>query len=657
MAYTGFDEDTTNKINQALAIPGADPRDVLAYASQYQASKNTTTPTPQPSGGNFLTSKKSLFNLPTLGGAGGAAAGAAAGTAILPGVGTIIGGILGGLTGGAGGELAREKANHEQVSTKDIATQGLLGGGSEIGGQVLGAGLKLGGRLTGKLATEAGSSLATKAIGATKTQQANFADKFGEAIPQVLQRHGAVGKTADQIGSEVIDPLQKQFDDITKNSGIKVPISDVRTSFMNKLVPLLTSTNNDDHAVAEQLLKKYDAFEANLPQNKGSIDIADLTKARQKFDAGAGYTMKAADPYSYNANKNAADAVRGIIQDAADASGKSVVVNGKNMPLKQAGLELSKLRQIQDIAHPNQFGGKTLIPVPTILGSIAGGPVGGAVGAASGMVAERILNNPKTLSTLSKLAEAGGGKLHPELQGTFWQRALQTVNPTMDGVSAAKNVSSKVGNQVVGRTIVNGGQPTSAPVTPDSTVAPSTVSPTGIPQLQGNQPTLDRNQYQQLVAKDIATTGGRFIPQITAAYQAGNPEVSPEVQAGIVNMNTASQQVDELEKSLMGAGGGQGPIAGGIESLLGGTGYVKQNVKSYNDFAGSLGADLASKIYGASATDSQVKAVSSAIPKLTDSPTVAQGKINKLRALIAARTNALQSAPINLGDTASAVGQ
>lgn len=664
MAIT-FDADTQQRIRQASMIPGADPQDIIAQATTYQQQKDAASASQQPqeSGswlGNNLKSQNSLLGLNNVGGAGGALAGAALGTAILPGIGTVIGGLLGGFAGGAAGEAGREKISGEQLNAGDIAKQGAWGSANELGGDLIGAAGKYVAGRAGDALLEKGVQKATQAIGATKNQQFNFAQKFGETIPDVLQRNGAVGMTADQIGDKVIAPIQSQFDQVAKQSGIKVPLSDIRSQFLQTVQPLLSSTNNDDVRTAQNLLEKYDHFEENLPVSKdGTVDIGDLTKARQSFDAGANYKNSAVDPYNYNANKLSADAVRRSIQGAADQAGATIQIGKNQVSLKDAGLELSKLRQIQDIAGPNQYAAKAPLSltakvlggVGSTAGAVIGGLPGALVGGAGGLLSDHISTNPRVISAISRLETAAGSRI---AGGETAADGLRNA-----GQLSAGNLLSKDVSQTVGNAIENPQQPNTGGQEQES-AGPSMASPssaTGVPQLQGSQPNLTRSQYQDLVAKDLATTGGRFIPQINAAYQAGNPEVSQEVQTGLVNMKTASSQVDELEQALQQAGGGAGPVAGGVESALGSTGYAKQNVKAYNDFAGSLGADLASKIYGASATNDQVKAVSAAIPKLTDSAVVADGKIAKLRALISARQQALQGAPINLGDVATAVGQ
>lgn len=304
-----MDQNLAVKIQKAREA-GVPDEYIQRRVLQDQSMQKSSAPAPAPEKkGNFLTSKESLLNLPTLGGLGGAAAGAAAGTAFLPGVGTVIGGLLGGLFGGAGGEVVRQKANNEDTSWGDIAKQGVIGGASELGGQALGAGVKLAGRGVAKLAGKEAVDLAgeTAAKAATKegenalTRSGNklrqsvtnpqvHAGPWGNAeearLSQIADKElglkGSAGQKYAQLGTKFED-LSKQIGSHLEQSKAVVSKNDLLSRISSGLEDSFSSVDQDAIATIERNL-------GNIADKNGNIPIQKLFKYKQSL----GNTLKRA---------------------------------------------------------------------------------------------------------------------------------------------------------------------------------------------------------------------------------------------------------------------------------------------------------------------------------------------------------------------------
>lgn len=679
-----FDQDTAQRLQQAVQS-GIDPKTALYAATHYQHQKNIDNLDKLDTGfkddqkGNILTSKDSLLNLPTLGGGGGALAGAAGGAAIgsvVPGIGTaiggLIGGVVGGFSGGAGGEAAREHFNNENTDSGEILKQGAIGGLSDLGGEALGAGVKFVGKGAGKLLTKEGESLAIKGLGTSDQALFNFAGKHGEDAAQVLSKHGLAGAGAEDIAAKT-DALQGEFNNLINNSGITVDKSTLRQNMLSKVRPLLESTDPGDHSIAESLLNNFDNIDTKLGEEP---TLSDINKLRQEYDSKVNYKLIQQDPQQFGPKKLVADTLRDTVHGAADAAGAETSAG----TLKQSGKELSKLYDLQQIAERGAYKGATKAPLglANILGGLAGA-AGGPGGAVIGAVAPNIINNPKTLSILSKLTSAAG-KVVPAVTsaaGNLVAGSTGSVTANAVGNLATQDVGHLIGqsadtpNPQAGT--VNGAtlQPSGA-VPPGSTgggaAAPGMSIQSAIAGSNGSTPgstpgaTPAGTQPKPLISRQEVQLYSLADPAHAALYQQiydiGNPKVSPVIQQTVIGAKNADSLVDHLQELYNTAYGGRsnsiagkaaGTIKGTIGDLTGNT-----DISNFESFKDTLLPSLNSAVTGLTRfNDEEVKKIEKSIPTRSDTPAQAAGKIANIRYIIASKLKSVQNAPISYGDTAA----
>src|SRR5690606_39182493 len=223
---------------------------------------------------------------------------------------------------------------------------------------------------------------------------------------EVMNKYGLIGKEADEIGELATKPLQEEFNTIAKSSGLKVNRGKVDEKALKYIDDLLKSPSKEDHKLAEQLLEEYDFAASKLGDDV--IDIADLNSARQTFD-GKVKNWKL-DPMQAGKNRLLGKIFRESMHEAADEAGLAGT-NGQT--LKQMGLELRKLYDIEDLALLQGNLGKGNLPVgmQTLLSLGAGGAIsGGPAGAVAMAGLTKALNSPKAMSAYAKLlAKTGRG--------------------------------------------------------------------------------------------------------------------------------------------------------------------------------------------------------------------------------------------------------
>lgn len=360
----------------------------------------------------------------TGGGLGGAIAGGAAGTAIAPGIGTIIGALAGGFLGGGGGQIAENAIVGEKDLSKDVLSEatlnGIFGAGplrvgslAVRGGGALAKGLGKEGLMQagkqalvdrpirnaiGKSFIGAGDNMAVRSVGATPSQLTNFQKKFGEDIVTTMNRHKIVGKGLHDV-TKLRQSLDQQFGNMVKGA-TDVPKSQVEAAFKKAYTPLLKSTSLDKQATGKAVKTQAEAI---LKSIKGkTIPASQLNGIKSEFDSLVNYTARAADPAKYGVNKSIADVLRDSVHSANGAKG-----------LKETGMEISKLRQLEDIlqAQGNRGRGSNPLGLTDALGGVVGGSVASVPGGIVGIAAAKAANSGIAKKATTKLLENSGRKL------------------------------------------------------------------------------------------------------------------------------------------------------------------------------------------------------------------------------------------------------
>jgi hypothetical protein len=477
-----FDQDTIAKIQKAKQM-GYDDHAILQKAAAYQASKTQNTAPVQQNSGIDLADL-----LPLIGAVGGS---------FVPGLGTIVGGAL----GAGAGTLLKQGFKGKGVDLGEVAKETALGGVGGVvgkgvgyvGGKVLSA---LGGGLAG-----AGEDIGVRALRLNKGQLAGFLTKHGEDAGQFLSQEGAIGKNAFQLAEQHIEPLQQQFNNIAKKSGIAVNPTTFADNILEQYQKLISAGGQENAQIADDLLKEAD-YIFNKSLAPAGHDISKYDELRRTFAQKVNWN----DPVRSTKNYALADALRKTAIDTADQAG---LAGEGGIGLKDIGIKLSKFRDLENAAVSQEQLGRGNLPAGitkwlSILGGYgAAGPVGGAAGFAIG----NLINNPDFLRILAQGAVKGGTALEHGMPSSL---ATDLLGRT------ASQETVRVPDQVSGGSpamALPSGQETSIPQ-PSTMMASADGNQTG-----GDQ----KEQALRQVLASIMFSKAKNVSDIKTAYEFLNP--------------------------------------------------------------------------------------------------------------------------------------
>jgi hypothetical protein len=350
----------------------------------------------------------------TVAGIAGGALGAAAG-----GVGALPGGAAGTAVGVAAGK-AFENAIEDLIGTQDqtpleqVKEQAVEAGTAAAldfaTGKVLSAAspfIKSVFKKVGGAVIEKGDDLALRAIRPSPSQQQRFLQKTGQEIKDFAIEKGLFKKGVEQ-SDELIAPIQAQFDDIAKNSNLKISSQMVVNKFDEAIGFLRSIPVSKLHTLADALEENKALFMKQYGK-AGSIGADVLTQIRKNVDSIIPKSAWTKEPLDQAVNSFTRSAYQEAIQQAADEAG--MTAGGKS--LKELGQELSKLYSFREIAAAQQYLGQGSLPVGIVkaLGLVAGGGFGATQGnsleervrnAAIGAGLVSMANNPKVISFVTK---------------------------------------------------------------------------------------------------------------------------------------------------------------------------------------------------------------------------------------------------------------
>jgi hypothetical protein len=143
----------------------------------------------------------------------------------------------------------------------------------------------------------------------------------------------------------------------------------------------------------------------------------------------------------------------------------------------------------------------------------------------------------------------------------------------------------------------------------------------------------------------------------TAAAKAGGGGLSSTTATQVAASANASNTLDQLEGLFGVAGGGSGRIGGALKNALA-KGGLEGNTQTYNDLAASSVSQIARALNGGGqVSDADAAVVIQALPKITDSASVAARKFAALKArLEASRQNTLMYNGVDDSSLSSALG-
>lgn len=544
--------------------------------------------------------------------------------------------------GGAAGEAGKQGLNGQGVSSgSDLvndAEQGVINGvGGAVGGvAAAGAGKILG--IAGDALSKGSDDAAVQALGLTTGGRNQFFQKTGSVASDFLKSENLVGGTADDVQAAQ-DALQAQYNSIARQSGIKVPVSDVRQSLVNNLSGLIHDDTDEGATALETTMQKAQNIISRIPKDAdGNIDIGELTNQKANVQSATKFSSDSTAA-NIQANQLISQTLKDTVNGAADKAGLTAA---DGTPLSEMGQRLNKFNTLNDIIskrEPGQVGTSLLTKVargailPAVGGAVGdkvGGAKGALIGGAIGLGGDAALTNPAVLAGISSAAGKAGSALSSI--GAPAAAKMTAANAVTQGIiGTAENGASPAATPQPLTSATTGAS--SVPSTPSLT--PSTTDPlqSGIQALQSGQP-LSTAEYTAL--ENASAVNPKIQAGITAAYQASNPTATQGI-------STAANAAENLNSLLSQAGGAKGGIVGGIESAIGSTSYGDQAVQAYNEQSSALAQEIISQLYGGSASVDQTNQVMQSIPKITDSSAVAQSKIATLKQLIAGRAAAVQN--------------
>ena len=372
---------------------------------QYQRSQ------PQKKKKNFWTDQISTAT-GILGGIGGSFVAPVAGTA------------AGAAAGSALGEVIEKMIAPGTTDWGDVAQEGVIGGvlgagpikllkGAAAGGKALATGGNVMSQASkaaqtplrqtiGQSVVGSADNLAVKQFRLNKSQLTGLRGVLKEDPGAFIRKYGF--HSADDITTKGIEPLQKEFDTVVSTLG-SIPKTEVKRGLDKFIAPLKKSVSLDDQRIAKQLQAQADEL---LKKSGNSMTGQDVLALRQLFDEGV--KRSAFGSAELSVNKGTADALRKTLQSAADKAGLKTT-DGRS--LKEAGLELNKLRTLYKAVAPNEELGRGSLPLnlPTLLGGTAGAAGGGAPGAAGMAIGTAMVNSPAG----RRAAMAGADKIGTSL--------------------------------------------------------------------------------------------------------------------------------------------------------------------------------------------------------------------------------------------------
>lgn len=146
---------------------------------------------------------------------------------------------------------------------------------------------------------------------------------------------------------------------------------------------------------------------------------------------------------------------------------------------------------------------------------------------------------------------------------------------------------------------------------------------------------------QQLMFADLQATGGENIGALNAIFeigqlsQGGQQQLSASQEKALTQFSSAEAVLDELLQDYQDAGGGQGRIGGTIANI-GGTVGLNDQASIFNQRREAAMSLLARALGEVGVlTDQDIKRALGNVPKITDNPEEARGKIEGIYNLLA----------------------
>lgn len=570
---------------------GYSDEQVKSYAASKGVTLYDSTPQQQPQAqgkGGFKFSD--LYS--TIGGIVGGIGG---GLVASPTIAGIPAGVLaGGALGATAGDYLRQRETGGPIDVGSLAGEGALGAAGPFFGKGLGF---VGKKLLGGTLGKAGEYLGTKSSRLNKSQLLSFTEKHGEDAIDFMNKEKALGKSAEQIMTDHVNPLQEDFNRIAKLSGLKVNPDVFLKNIDEQTKELLKAGGSENRALAQRLgTEALDVWEKDLSPN--NFDISKVDELRRTFANKVNWN----DPSKATVDYAMADALRKTAIDTADKAGLKGSTSG--LQLRDIGMKLSKYRDLdRSLTAQEQLGrGNLPLGITGWLSAIGGYGAGGPPGAIATVAAKELLTNPRTMGLGARGALGASERINAGVL------PADTINPA---------------RQIVGqpgiRTLFGGGgndQPIEGQMLPPDQTS-----------LSLGNPQQDRQEKVRQAFGLAMLSKAKTPSDLAAAYKFFEP-TSPKsksvtgavrlslAKSGIRNLQTAKQELAKDPSVL-------------TKNLIPGQFFTRQ-------FDSSMFRTVEALLRmrtGAAAPEQEVRRyMNQFAPRFGDSPTVIQTKLANLEA-------------------------
>jgi hypothetical protein len=403
---------------------------------------------------------------------------------------------------------------------------------------------------------------------------------------------------------------------------------------------------------AADLRGKGANYRLSTPERMDQAKVLDLVKdeIQDKLYIGAGANKNLKGVLTPEVRKELVDLLPGNKQWANHVD-KNIMTASDIGTVRSAQRPFVNIKNIIDEGDTNAFtfGGRAT-EIPTSTSGIVGGAIQKAADAARKPVARGAAkmvrsgqptgapasNNPWGLKGVASRTVPIG--LLGALGGQSENNAEMNTMPSQ--------MSSMQSNDINTMPALSG-EMTDASSPSDSPFDPANIEANIQKIMAEGGTTKDVSQYVDLVSSVASLR----------ASQSKTPKLSSATGTALASSSNAANTLSQLQGLYDTAGGGQGRIGGSISNALSNVG-LNGETQTYNDLAASSVSQLARALNGGGqVSDADAAVVIKALPRVTDSPAVAQAKFAALMArLQAAQQNTLTFSGSDSPDIAGALG-
>jgi hypothetical protein len=471
---------------------------------------------------------------------------------------------------------------------------------------------------------------------------------------------GAVSKSVGNAGGVDTSTLRQVFDDGLANYGLvekdAASIKQVFNAQMNRLgggaKGSISSKANPDETMSvirdlekriANLTGKGDNYRMSTPERADQASVLRLVRdeLEDQLYAGAGANKQLTGVLTPELREN----LVALMPNNAKWTG---YVDNNIMGAKTIGDLRSSVAPFVRIGKIIDEGDLNAM---TYGGRVGNAFSGGGVKSAVGEVLTNVVKDPAarlsgTLlrATGGKLQGAAGGSPIPPGIGGAFKPTSQVVNNASGQYVRPSALYSALGQNSQGTNLGDEQPSLDQALMQQSGLPEGYTSAFGLeqPQQQEQAPQEQSPYPRENLLYDIQrdpNNADKYIAYYQQLQEVFAPPAGTELGATaktqLASSGNASSTLSQLEGLFASAGGGSGKVGGTVGNLLAGAG-LNSNAQIYNELSNSSVTQIARALNGGGqVTDADAVVVIQALPKITDSPEVAQAKFNALKQRLA----------------------